>query len=142
MVVMDDRVEETGEDFISISVGLAAWTNAEGFYVVEKDYHVGGEVWRVHKYDPDPFPSRPHAHCIGCRRRFIGCKLHLGTRQLFNNRNDPVDKFLDQSQFDRLICASAAEISRDYATIADLIVTLPIVARQPERVGQSGANAR
>jgi hypothetical protein len=31
-------------------------------------------------------PSNPHAHCVGGAKRFIGCKLHLGTAQLFKER--------------------------------------------------------
>ena len=38
----------------------------------------GGEIWRIHKYDADPFPSNPHAHNLE-----TGLKLHLGTGELF-----------------------------------------------------------
>jgi hypothetical protein len=76
---------------------------ASGLYWLEKDYRVGGEVWSVHKNDPDPYPSRPHANCIGGRQRFIGCKLHLGTRQLFSSSNAPLDRYMDEKQFVRPI---------------------------------------
>lgn len=84
-------------------VGVSRWTRADGSLRLEEDYRVGGEVWRVHKNDPDPFPSRPHAHCVGGSSRFVGCKLHLGTRQLFASNNKPLDRFLDEGQFERLI---------------------------------------
>jgi hypothetical protein len=42
-----------------------------------------GCVWRVHKNDPDPFPSRPHAHNLES-----GLKMHLGTGQLFLRGRD------------------------------------------------------
>jgi hypothetical protein len=100
---MDEGVVEVSEGYISVCCGVCFWTNAKGLMILEEDYRVGGEVWRVHKSDADPYPSRPHAHCIDGCRRFVGCKLHLGTRQLFAPNNKPLDRFLDQRQFDRLI---------------------------------------
>ncbi len=40
-----------------------------------------GLVWRVHKYDPDPFPSNPHAHNFE-----QNLKLHLGTGEFYRAR--------------------------------------------------------
>jgi len=40
-----------------------------------------GDVWVIHRYDPDPFPSRPHAH-----NRQTGEKLDLGTGDIFDPR--------------------------------------------------------
>lgn len=37
-----------------------------------------GEKWVVHKNDPDPFPSNPHAHNYEA-----GLKLHLGNGELY-----------------------------------------------------------
>jgi hypothetical protein len=37
-----------------------------------------GELWFVHKYDADPFPSDPHAHNYES-----GLKLHLGNGGLY-----------------------------------------------------------
>lgn len=39
------------------------------------------EIWLVHKYDSDPFPSNPHAH-----NEANGLKLHLGSGELFRRR--------------------------------------------------------
>jgi hypothetical protein len=39
-------------------------------------------------------PSNPHAHCVGGAKRFIGCKLHLGTAQLFK-RSEPLGRFFE-----------------------------------------------
>ena len=39
------------------------------------------EVWEVHKYDKDPFPSNPHAHNLQ-----NGLKMHLGTGELYRKR--------------------------------------------------------
>ena len=100
---MDGSIVETGDDFISISFRSCRWTDREGCGIIEKDYRVGGDVWRVNKNDADPYPSRPHAHCIAGKQRFVGCKLHLGTRQLFTGDNKAMDRFLDEGQFDRLI---------------------------------------
>jgi hypothetical protein len=100
---VDDSIVEVSEDFISICCGVCFWTDREGLAILEEDYRIAGEVWRVHKNDPDPLPSRPHAHCIGGSGRFVGCKLHLGTRRLFTSKNRPLNRFLDRGQFDRLI---------------------------------------
>ena len=103
MQMEDCFVVDAAEGCISVCVGVSRWTDVNGSLRLEEDYRVGGEVWRVHKNDPDPFPSRPHAHCVGGSNRFVGCKLHLGTRQLFTSKNKPLDRFLDEGQFERLI---------------------------------------
>jgi hypothetical protein len=100
---MESYVVDATDESVSVCIGVSRWTLANGSLYLEEDYRVGGEVWRVHKNDPDPLPSRPHAHCIGGSRRFIGCKLHLGTRQLFTGNNKALDRFLDEGQFERLI---------------------------------------
>lgn len=46
--------------------------------VDEQTLKSSGEIWRIHKYDADPFPSNPHAHNVQ-----TGLKLHLGTGELF-----------------------------------------------------------
>ena len=90
------------DDFLDVTVGITEWTVADGQWVLEKDYRVDGEVWRVHKGDPDPYPSKPHAHCIGGAARFVGCKLHLGTAELYRG-SEALGKFLGPKQFDQLI---------------------------------------
>lgn len=37
-----------------------------------------GEIWLIHKYDADPFPSNPHGH-----NHESNLKLHLGTGDLY-----------------------------------------------------------
>lgn len=100
---MDEEIIEDTDDYVSICVGNAQWTNAEGLFILEEDFNVDGEIWRVHKADPDPYPSNPHAHCIAGAKRFVGCKLHLGTAGLYDSKNKPLGRFLHQKQFDRLI---------------------------------------
>jgi hypothetical protein len=46
--------------------------------LVEGTHKSGGEIWRIRKYDADPFPSNPHAHHVQ-----TGLKLHLGTGEPF-----------------------------------------------------------
>src|SRR4051812_27073942 len=96
------RLAYETDDFVDLQVELIDWVIADGRYVLEKDYRVGGEVWRVHKNDPDPFPSRPHAHCIEGKERYVGCKLHLGTAALYRGR-EAAGRFLSPKQFVRLI---------------------------------------
>lgn len=89
---------------IDIDVGISSWQQmGTNRYFVEEDFKVSGEIWRVHLSDADPFPSSPHAHCIGGTKRFLGCKLHLGTGQLFSATNKPLDRRLATPQFERLI---------------------------------------
>lgn len=54
--------------------------------LTEQTVKAGGEVWRVHRNDADPFPSNPHAH-----NAESGIKMHLGTGELFR-RNKSVGK--------------------------------------------------
>lgn len=89
------------DDYIDLCVGSIEPDDHADNYRAD-DYRVSGEVWRVHKGDADPFPSRPHAHCIAGAKRFVGCKLHLGTAQLYKGRS-PLDRFLPSKQFERLI---------------------------------------
>jgi hypothetical protein len=100
---MEREVLEESDDQILVCVGTSQWTNADGLFILEEDFNVDGEIWRVHKYDPDPFPSSPHAHCIAGANRFVGCKLHLGTRELHDSKSKPLGRFLHRKQFDRLI---------------------------------------
>ena len=90
------------DDYIDVTMGLIEMVVADGRYIIEEDYRVKGEVWRVHLTDADPFPSKPHAHCVGGAKRFVGLTLHLGTRELFDGRR-PLGRYLSEAQFDRLI---------------------------------------
>lgn len=97
----DDTLRDS-DDFVDVCVGYAEWQLPDGTYILEKDYPVSGEVWRVHKNDPDPFPSKPHAHCIAGRQRFVGCKLHLGTGELFRGK-ESLGRRLSKEKFERLV---------------------------------------
>lgn len=100
---LQGEVLEDNDEFCQITLGDDLFYEfADGRVLVQKDYRVGGEVWQVHKADPDPFPSRPHAHCVGGRRSLVGTKLHLGTRQLFDGPK-PMELFLPKKPFARLI---------------------------------------
>jgi len=90
------------EDYIDVTIGIAQWMTPDDQYILEEDYRVAGEVWRVHKTDADPYPSNPHAHCIDGQDRFKGCKLHLGTRELFDGRR-ALGRHLNRKQFNTLI---------------------------------------
>lgn len=104
--MMDERgsveLAEATDDYIDIAIMQMVLCDAEDRWLVEKDYKVNGEVWRVHKFDADPFPSNPHAHCVGGRDRFVGLKMHLGNAELFRSA-DTTGRFLGKKQFDRLI---------------------------------------
>lgn len=55
--------------------------------LTEERVKIKGEIWTIHKNDKDPFPSNPHAHNYS-----FGYKLHLGTGELFENNNKPLNK--------------------------------------------------
>ncbi|MBY3029467.1 hypothetical protein HF265_10120 [Rhizobium leguminosarum] len=99
----DGVILEDNDNFVTVDLGEEiAFQNAEGRLLIQKDYKVDGYVWQVHKTDADPFPSCPHAHCLGGPSRYVGTKLHLGNRQLFSGPK-PLDLFLPKKPFDRLI---------------------------------------
>jgi hypothetical protein len=50
----------------------------------EETIKYAGEVWRIHRYDPDPFPSLPHAHNV-----YEGTKLDLRDGTLYR-KHQPV----------------------------------------------------
>jgi len=103
---MENAVKVIAESVsgIDIDVGVSSWQQmGTNRYILEEDFKVSGDIWRVHLSDADPYPSSPHAHCIGGTKRFIGCKLHLGTGQLFSASNKPMGRRLETSQFERLI---------------------------------------
>lgn len=99
----DGHILKETDLFIEVTLGDALlYEDASGFVTVQKDYRVNGEVWQVHKSDADPFPSRPHAHCVSGRDRYVGLKLHLGTRQLWDGPH-ATDILLPRKPFMRLI---------------------------------------
>lgn len=92
---------EGGDRVVAVALGEGLlYETGDGRCLIQKDYRVDGEVWQVHLTDADPYPSCPHAHCVGGRSD--GLKLHLGTRQLWDGRR-PLDRFLRKKPFARLI---------------------------------------
>lgn len=100
---MDGDIIDESDEFVSVLFEVCLWRFADGSVYLEEDYRVGGEKWRVHLNDADPFPSKPHAHCIDGKNK--GMKLHLGTAQLFTSNNRPTKYYLQEHQFVRLIAA-------------------------------------
>jgi hypothetical protein len=98
----DEKLLGETAEYVDLTVGTMQMVTAKGWDILEEDYRVAGEVWRVHKGDADPYPSKPHAHCIAGANRFVGLTLHLGTAELYDKRK-PLGRFLSRYQFDRLI---------------------------------------
>ncbi|MBD7990718.1 hypothetical protein H9643_08030 [Ochrobactrum sp. Sa2BUA5] len=91
------------ESSITVAFEIDNWIeDDEGRITIQKDYRVGGTVWQVHKTDADPFPSWPHAHCVGGQARYIGLKLHLGTAKLYDGPQI-TEWRLRKKEFGRLI---------------------------------------
>jgi hypothetical protein len=96
------RILAITPDYIELTVGVSNWQLPNGRFILEEDFKVSGEIWRVHLNDADPYPSKPHAHCVGGSDRFIGCTLHLGSGALYRKRT-AMGRSLARDQFDRLI---------------------------------------
>ena len=97
---MDWSVVQDAGEYVELKVTQTSWLTEDGLTYLEEDLRVNGERWRVHRNDPDPHPSRPHAHCVGGRN--AGCKLHLGTRQLYAGSR-PLNRYMDSEQFEQLL---------------------------------------
>ena len=50
--------------------------------IQKQNYKLKGEIWVVHKYDEDPFPSSPHAH--NYQQNIV---MHLGNGSLYRKRD-------------------------------------------------------
>ena len=87
----------TPTDLIELldDVDFAAWADFEDVLLRDTILPVGtprrldeetikqnGEQWRIHAYDPDPFPHLPHAHNLS-----TGFKLDLRNGNLYRKRN-------------------------------------------------------
>jgi len=58
----DEFIQDT-DTYVDVCVGVAQWQLPDGRYILEEDYKVSGEVWRVHKNDA--ILSRPsHTHIV------------------------------------------------------------------------------
>jgi hypothetical protein len=86
----------TGAELIKVldKVDFSAWNDSETIALRtsiipdgvsrradEEVIKFRGEVWEIHKYDPDPFPHLPHAHC-----KYEGIKMDLRDGCLYRKR--------------------------------------------------------
>lgn len=102
-LVEDSDMQMTDADnYVEIHIRRTRWEEPGGKETIVKDFKIGGEIWRVHKSDPDPYPSNPHAHCVDGSAWLKGCKLHLGNRQLYRGTAS-LNRKLKRKQFDQLI---------------------------------------
>ena len=69
---------------------------------------LSGDIWVCHRYDPDPFPSRPHAH-----NQQTGQKLHLGTGDIF----DPHSRQPGGKVRDKILLQIRNEISQKWPDV-------------------------
>jgi hypothetical protein len=59
MTEEDEEIVAESDDYLEVCVGVCQWRNSDGKFILEEDFAGCGEIWRVHKSDPDPFPSKP-----------------------------------------------------------------------------------
>lgn len=78
-----EETESILPDSFKIRAGIAeAFTSLNKLDFIPKlEVKRNNEKWRIHRSDPDNFPSDPHAHNVE-----NGLKLHLGTGGLYNKR--------------------------------------------------------
>ena len=94
------------DDLFEIEIENDGFQTPEGYVRIEKaKFKTRNSIWSVHKYDPDPFPSCPHAHCI--EGMYRGYKLHLGSGKLFDGAK-PTDFTLQKKQF-QVLCKKINE---------------------------------
>lgn len=95
-----------------VCVGRARFVDAKGEPVELKSWRVGGDLWcveRATEWDREKSksvrvsPPRLNAYCISGGADLTMLELDLGTQRLTSRVSGPLDRYLDQSQFDRLI---------------------------------------
>ena len=59
----DEYLKDEGT-YVEVCVGVSQWKTLDGRYILEEDFRVDGEVWRVHKNDVDPYPSSPRRKAL------------------------------------------------------------------------------
>jgi len=69
---------------------------------------IGGDVMEIHRYDPDPFPSKPHAH-----NKQTGEKINLSTGDIF----DPRTRSYKGKYDDRRLRQLRDELSRKWPDV-------------------------
>ncbi len=71
-------VNMSKEDFVEIDLGYSPIPDSCRRRLDEVTVKKNGHIWRIHKNDPDPFPSKPHAINIE-----NGHKMDLSTGDLY-----------------------------------------------------------
>lgn len=54
MEPIEDEFMREGEGYVEVCVGVSQWKTPDGRFILEEDFKVSGEVWRVHLSDADP----------------------------------------------------------------------------------------
>jgi hypothetical protein len=93
------EIRRDDTDDFEVFIANSQIEDAEGRSLVQKDYRIQGSVFQVHKGDADPFPSKPHAHCVA--GMYKGKKVHLGSGALYSGPTATGDK-LSKKTFMRL----------------------------------------
>ena len=65
-------------DYIYIDLGYSPIPSGCRRLLNEVTIKKDGKIWRIHKNDPDPFPSKPHAHNVES-----GLKMDLSNGDLY-----------------------------------------------------------
>lgn len=65
---------------------------------------IGNNIWEFHKYDSDPFPSKPHGHNekgekLDINTGIVYDKNKNGVRRLSKNHLQEIIKFLSDKKF-------------------------------------------
>jgi len=101
MADYSDELHEAASAFFDFEFERSAIPDGTYRQFDEATIRRDGCIWRIHKYDPDPFPSNPHAHNVES-----GLKLDLSNGRLWLGRRD-TQKSIDRK--DLLAIREAAE---------------------------------
>lgn len=85
--ITESEIEELLKDFNFDILDKTVLTDNQIFpfnvlYQRRAQIKENGMIWIIHKYDKDPFPSNPHAHCIE-----HNIKLDLSNGKYFRNKS-------------------------------------------------------
>lgn len=90
----DFEILRDDASYIELFIANDQVEDAEGRTPFQKDYRIRGSVYQVHKCDADPFPSKPHAHCLA--GKYEGQKVHLGSGALYRGSKATGERLSDK----------------------------------------------
>ena len=73
--------------------------NRRRFRIYRPPYSLKRILWEFHRYDDDPFPSKPHGHGLSSNRHL---KLNIHTREIHNSATGAIEGRISKKDYQRL----------------------------------------